>query len=60
MTSPSPSHVPWVERMLRTLDHIQTHLDTDVSPLELARLAGFSPHHFHPIITYIHPLESEN
>ena len=49
MTSLSPSHVPWVERMLRTLDHIQTHLDTDVSPLELARMAGFSPHHFHRV-----------
>jgi AraC family transcriptional regulator len=35
--------------MLRTLDHIQTHLDTEVSPLELARLAGFSPHHFHRV-----------
>jgi AraC family transcriptional regulator len=35
--------------MLRTLDHIHAHLDADVNPAELARLAGFSPHHFHRV-----------
>ncbi len=49
MTDSPPRHIPWVERMLRTLDHIHTHLDADVNPAELARLAGFSPHHFHRV-----------
>ncbi len=49
MTDSHPRHIPWVERMLRTLDHIHAHLDADVNPAELARLAGFSPHHFHRV-----------
>ncbi len=49
MTDSPPRHIPWVERMLRTLDHIHAHLDADVNPAELARLAGFSPHHFHRV-----------
>lgn len=49
MTDSTPRHIPWVERMLRTLDHIHAHLDADVNPAELARLAGFSPHHFHRV-----------
>ncbi len=49
MTDTAPHSTPWVERMLRTLDHIHTNLDAEVSPLALAQLAGFSPHHFHRV-----------
>lgn len=49
MTDPTPRHIPWVERMLATLDHIHAHLDRDLDPLDLARHAGFSPHHFHRV-----------
>jgi AraC family transcriptional regulator len=51
MTPPDtpPRHIPWVERMLTTLDHVHAHLDEEVSPIALARLAGFSPHHFHRV-----------
>jgi AraC family transcriptional regulator len=49
MTDSPPRHIPWVERMLRTLDHIHAHLDAEVNPAELARYAGFSPHHFHRV-----------
>jgi AraC family transcriptional regulator len=35
--------------MLDTLDHIHAHLDRDLDPRELARRAGFSPHHFHRV-----------
>ena len=40
---------PWVERMLRVVDHIHTHLDEDIDPEELARVAAFSLHHFHRV-----------
>ncbi len=49
MTTPAPRHIPWVERMLDTLDHIHAQLDRDLDPHELARRAGFSPHHFHRV-----------
>lgn len=49
MTDTSPRHIPWVERMLQTLDHIHAHLDTELPPLELATRTGFSPHHFHRV-----------
>ena len=39
----------WVERILRVLDHIQTHLDDELDPSELAQLAEFSLHHFHRV-----------
>ena len=39
----------YAERMLRVLSHIQTHLDEAMSPVDLAGLACFSPHHFHRI-----------
>jgi len=48
-TDTSLRHVPWVQRMLATLDHVHAHLDQDVSPIELACVAGFSPHHFHRV-----------
>lgn len=37
------------ERMLAVLIHIQKHLDEDPSLEELARVACFSPYHFHRI-----------
>jgi AraC family transcriptional regulator len=37
------------ERILRVLVHIQNHLDEAISLEELARVAHFSPHHFHRI-----------
>jgi AraC family transcriptional regulator len=37
------------ERILRVLLHIQTHLDETLSLDDLARLAFFSPYHFHRI-----------
>jgi AraC family transcriptional regulator len=46
---PAPVHVPWVDRILAVLDHVHAHLDADLEPLDLARRAGFSPHHFHRV-----------
>lgn len=40
---------PWVERILRVVDHIHAHLDEEISPEELARIAHFSLHHFHRV-----------
>lgn len=37
------------ERMLRVLVHIQKRLDEDLALAELARVAHFSPYHFHRI-----------
>jgi AraC family transcriptional regulator len=37
------------ERILRVLVHIQTHLDEDLDLAFLARLAHFSPFHFHRV-----------
>lgn len=37
------------ERMLRVLVHIQRHLDEALCLEDLARVAHFSPHHFHRI-----------
>lgn len=47
--SPSPSAQPWAERILHVVDHIRTHLDDELTPEPLARLAGFSLHHFHRV-----------
>ncbi|MCU0633732.1 MAG: AraC family transcriptional regulator [Gemmatimonadaceae bacterium] len=53
MTTPPASvttaAAPWVERILRVLDHIQAHLDDDLTPEALAGVAGFSLHHFHRV-----------
>jgi AraC family transcriptional regulator len=38
-------------RLLRVLIHIQAHLDTDLGLEELARVACFSPYHFHRVFT---------
>jgi AraC family transcriptional regulator len=37
------------QRILRTLVHIQEHLDEDLPLERLARLASFSPYHFHRV-----------
>lgn len=37
------------ERMLRTLIYIQEHLDPDLTLGEVARVAHFSPYHFHRV-----------
>jgi AraC family transcriptional regulator len=37
------------QRMLRVLVHIQQHLDDPLALDELARVACFSPHHFHRV-----------
>ena len=37
------------ERMLRVLVHIQQHLDEELALEALARIACFSPYHFHRI-----------
>jgi len=37
----------YYERMLRVLDHIQAHLDQEATLEGLARVACFSPYHFH-------------
>lgn len=37
------------QRILRALVHLQTHLDDDVSLRELARIAAYSPPHFHRV-----------
>ncbi len=39
----------WIERICRVVDHIQSHLDEDLEPAELAARAGFSLHHFHRV-----------
>lgn len=39
----------WVDRILRATDHIHQHLDDDLLPEDLARVAGFSLHHFHRV-----------
>ena len=45
----SATHHTYTERILRVLVHVQEHLD-EALPLEtLARIACFSPHHFHRI-----------
>jgi AraC family transcriptional regulator len=37
------------KRMLRVLSHIQQHLDDPLELGQLARLANFSPYHFHRV-----------
>jgi AraC family transcriptional regulator len=50
MSTPTHPHcAPWVERILRALDHLQSHLDDELSPERLANIAGFSLHHFHRV-----------
>ncbi|MEM7307623.1 MAG: AraC family transcriptional regulator [Planctomycetota bacterium] len=39
------------ERVHRVMDHVRSHLDGDLSLDALARVACFSPHHFHRIFS---------
>ncbi len=39
----------WSERILRVTDYIQANLERELSPTELAQVAGFSAHHFHRV-----------
>ncbi|MCK4221952.1 MAG: helix-turn-helix transcriptional regulator, partial [Dehalococcoidia bacterium] len=39
----------YVSRINRVIDHIGANMDTDLSLENLARVAGFSPFHFHRI-----------
>lgn len=39
----------WVDRIAKVVDHVQSHLDEELAPEELASLAGFSLHHFHRV-----------
>ncbi|MCU0647395.1 MAG: AraC family transcriptional regulator [Gemmatimonadaceae bacterium] len=48
-TPATAAATPWVERILRVMDHVQAHLDDDLTPDTLASLAGFSLHHFHRV-----------
>jgi len=41
----------YAERLNRALDHLERHLDDDLSLEELAGVACFSPYHFHRIFT---------
>lgn len=39
----------WTERVFRVIEHVQTHLDEDISPSAMADVAGLSLHHFHRV-----------
>jgi AraC family transcriptional regulator len=48
--APAPAApTPWLDRILRATDHIHQHLDDDLLPEDLARIASFSLHHFHRV-----------
>ena len=49
---PSPSALAtYTQRMNRVLDHIDSHIDETLEIAPLARVAHFSPFHFHRIFT---------
>ena len=41
-------------RMSRVLEHIDQHLDQPLELADLARVAHFSPYHFHRPVSYTH------
>lgn len=47
MTVRKPREASYAVRLDRVLDHVADHLDGDLSLAVLARVAGFSPYHFH-------------
>ena len=52
MTPPfpeSPRRAEYVARINRVIDHIQAHLDGELSLVVLAKVASFSPFHFHRV-----------
>jgi len=40
---------PWVLRIAKVVDYVQSHLDEELTPELLAEVAGFSLHHFHRV-----------
>ena len=46
---PRPTQRDYIARVNRVIDHIQANLDGDLTLAELARVAHFSPYHFHRI-----------
>jgi AraC family transcriptional regulator len=49
--TPSDLRAEYVGRVNRVIDHIERNLDRSLSLDELARVARFSPHHFHRIFS---------
>src|SRR5262249_24900612 len=45
------THTTYHERILRVLVHVQERLDEDLPLEDLARVACFSPYHFHRVFT---------
>jgi AraC family transcriptional regulator len=45
----SPRRAEYLARVNRVIDHIERHLDQDLTVAELARIACFSPFHFHRV-----------
>ncbi|MBN1446481.1 MAG: AraC family transcriptional regulator [Bacteroidetes bacterium] len=48
-TRPSPTRAAYVARINRVIDHIEAHLDEQLSLEALASVAHFSPYHFHRV-----------
>jgi AraC-like DNA-binding protein len=46
---PNPASVDYVERVNRALDYIVQGLGRSLHLKEVARVAGFSPFHFHRV-----------
>ncbi len=44
-----PQRLEYLARLNRVLDHIDAHLDQPLPLAELARVANFSPFHFHRV-----------
>jgi AraC family transcriptional regulator len=47
--SPARTRDEYVARINRVIDHIESHLEEDLALSSLARVARFSPYHFHRI-----------
>jgi AraC family transcriptional regulator len=49
MAEPDRLRQQYLARVNRAMDHIEAHLGDDPSLAEIARVAAFSPFHFHRI-----------
>ncbi len=49
MTSNSRARDDYIARINRVIDHIYANLDKEITLVELAKVAAFSPYHFHRI-----------
>lgn len=49
MTSPDLRARSWYGRLATVIDHIEHHLDQELDAAQLARMSGFSLHHFHRV-----------